>query len=102
MTPVFPLFPCQNTDKSDNEMYICIYIFSQLFDIFNSKACRCGFRTNLAVEDHYVAGVRGQPGLHGLTDSTDPVQGWGVKIRPAIVLHLNRIGRYAESNLSQT
>lgn len=48
--------------------------------------------TDLAVEDHYIIGVRGQPGLHGLTYSTDPIQRWGMKIRPAVVLHLNHRG----------
>jgi len=47
---------------------------------------------DLAVEDHHVVGVRGQPGLHGFTNSTNPVQGWGMNIRPAVVLHLKRKG----------
>lgn len=48
--------------------------------------------TDLAVENHYIVRVRCEPGLHGFTDSTNPVQGWGVKVRPAIVLHLKRRG----------
>ena len=53
--------------------------------------------TDLAVQDHYVLGVRDQPGVHGLAHSTDPVQGWGVVVGPAVVLDLP-IGNERESN----
>lgn len=42
----------------------------------------------LAVQDHHVLGVRGQPRLHGLTYGTDLIQRWGVEVRPAKVMNL--------------
>lgn len=67
--------------------------FSNCFTFFTIKSADVdlGF-TDLAVKNHYIVGFRCQPGLHCFTNSTNPVQGWGVKVRPAIVLHLNRRG----------
>lgn len=44
------------------------------------------------MKNHYVVRVRGQPGLHGLTNGTNPVERRGMKIGPAVVLHLDHRG----------
>lgn len=86
MTPVFPLFPCRNTNQSVNT-------FSNCFTFFTATPADVDLGcTDLTVENHDILGVRSQPGLHGFTNSTDLVQGRGVDVRPAIVLHLNRRG----------
>jgi len=57
---------------------------------------------DLAVQDHHVVGVRGQPGLHGFTDGTDAVEGRGVAVGPAVVLHLQRRATNALNNTTTT
>lgn len=42
--------------------------------------------------DHNVVAVRTQPGVHGLADAADFVQGWSMVIRPAKVQHLREEG----------
>lgn len=42
------------------------------------------------VQNHHVAGVRGQPRLHCFANGANSVQGRSVKVRPAVVLHLKR------------
>lgn len=44
--------------------------------------------SDLAVQDHHVLGIRGQPRLHGLTYGTNLIQWWGVEVRPAKVVNL--------------
>lgn len=44
--------------------------------------------SDLAVQNHHVLRVRGQPRLHGLTYGTDLIQRWGVEIGPAKVMNL--------------
>lgn len=78
--------------SENRSMWLWKCFFTQ-FNIFTAKLADVhSCCTDLAMENHHVIGVRGQPGLHGFTHSTDPIQGRGVKIRPAVVLHLNRRG----------
>lgn len=44
--------------------------------------------SDLAVQDHHVLRVRGQPRLHGLTYGTDLIQRWGVEVWPTKVMNL--------------
>ena len=44
--------------------------------------------SDLAVQDHHVLGVRGQPRLHGLTYATDLIQRRGMQVWPAEVVDL--------------
>lgn len=39
--------------------------------------------SDLVVEDDDIAGVCIEPGVHGLTDTADLLQGWCVQVRPA-------------------
>lgn len=48
----------------------------------------CFTFVSLAVQDHHVLGVRGQPRLHGLTYGTDLIQWRGMEVRPAEVMNL--------------
>lgn len=45
-------------------------------------------KSHLVVYDHHVVAVRTQPGVHGLADAADLVQGRSVVVRPAKVQHL--------------
>lgn len=48
------------------------------------------------VQNHHVAGVRGQPHLHCFTNGANSVQGRSMKVRPAVVLHL----RHSRGNVN--
>lgn len=43
---------------------------------------------HLVVDDHHITAVCTQPGVHGLADAADFVQGGSVVVRPAKVQHL--------------
>lgn len=49
--------------------------------------------SDLAVQDHNMLRVRGQPGLHGFTYGADLIQRWGMQVGPAEVLNLLADGR---------
>lgn len=48
--------------------------------------------SDLAVQDHHVLGVGGQPRLHGFTYGADLIQRWGVEVGPAKVMNLEEDG----------
>lgn len=48
------------------------------------------FQSHLVVYDHHVVTVRTQPGVHGLADAADFIQGWSMVVRPAKVQHLRK------------
>lgn len=52
------------------------------------KNCSGPLNSDLAVQDHHVMWVRGQPCLHGLTYGTNLIQRWGVEVWPAKVMNL--------------
>lgn len=80
--PSFLCFPVE--DHSDYEL-----TFSIILKHFTAKqAHACSGYTDFAVENHNIVGIWGQPRLHGLTSGTNPIKRRGVKIGPAVVLHL--------------
>lgn len=60
---------------------------STLYCLFHSHKSLIS-ESHLVVDDHHVVAVRTQPGVHGLADAADFVQGWSVVVRPAKVQHL--------------
>lgn len=59
-----------------------------LFDWEPEKKGDVSLNSDLAVQDHHMLGVGGQPGLHGLTYGTDLIQRRGVEVWPAKVVNL--------------
>lgn len=49
--------------------------------------------------NHHVVAVSTQPGVHGLADAADFVQGWSMVVRPAKVQHLGEEGRLIRQRL---
>ena len=56
--------------------------------LFHLRSTLSSPQSHLVVDHHHVMAVCAQPGVHGLADAADFVQGWGVVVRPAEVQHL--------------